>query len=116
MIDLRKYENLIRKLVADVNEKNQNWKWSVKYIGKSKVHIRWGYLDYLEEKNNCFFITANDYPDDEFLFNNIVYWHPEGEMISFTSFGERTYDTAKTIEEAIEQAIMGIAGYALSRY
>ena len=116
MIDLRNYSDLIRKCVAEENEKDQNWKWSVKSIGKSKVRIRWGYLDYLEEKNNCFSITANEYPDDEFLFNNIVYRHPSGDMISFTSFGKEPGNTAETIEEAIEQAIRGIARYAHNRY
>ncbi len=60
MIDLRNYENLIREKVAELNDKDPNWKWSIKYLGKSKVHIRWGYLDYLEEKNNCFFLVMEN--------------------------------------------------------
>ena len=54
MIDFRNYSDLIRKCVAEENEKDKNWKWSVRSIGKNKVRICWGYLDYLEEKNNCF--------------------------------------------------------------
>ncbi len=116
MIDFRNYSDLIRKCVAEENEKDKNWKWSVRSIGKNKVRIRWGYLDYLEEKNNCFSITANGYSDDDFVSNDIVYRHPSGGMISFTSFGKMPGNTAETIEEAIEQAIRGIARYAHSRY
>ena len=46
MIDLRNYKDYIRELVAKENEKDKNWRWSVKSIGKSRVRIRWGYLDY----------------------------------------------------------------------
>lgn len=60
MIDLRNYADLIRQLVADENEKDPNWKWSVKSIGKDKVRIRWGYLDYLEEKDNCFILEMGE--------------------------------------------------------
>ena len=56
MIDLRNYKDLIRELVAKENEKDKNWRWSVKSITKTRVRIRWGYLDYLEEKENCFII------------------------------------------------------------
>lgn len=57
MIDLRNYKDYIRELVAEENKKDKNWRWSVKSIGKSLVRIRWGYLDYLEEKENCFLLS-----------------------------------------------------------
>ena len=50
-IDFRNYADLIRKVVAEVNERDPIWKWSVHSISKRKVMIRWGYLDYLEEKH-----------------------------------------------------------------
>jgi hypothetical protein len=59
MIDLRDYKDYIRELVAKENEKDPNWKWSVKSIGKNLVRIRWGYLDYLEEKENCFLLELD---------------------------------------------------------
>ena len=59
MIDLRNYKDYIRELVAEENRKDKNWRWSVKSIGKSLVRIRWGYLDYLEEKENCFLIDLD---------------------------------------------------------
>ena len=52
MIDLRNYKDYIRELVSEQDKKDTNWRWSVKSIGKSLVRIRWGYLDYLEEKEN----------------------------------------------------------------
>lgn len=116
MIDLREYKDLIRKLVAEESAKDENWKWSVKSITKSKVLIRWSYLDGEPHPRDCFSITTNEYPDDEFTGNNVTYRHPTGEMISFTSFGDKSWDTASTPEEAIEQAIRGISYYAHSRY
>ena len=59
MIDLRNYKDLIRELVAKENDKDKNWRWSVKSISKNRVRIRWGYLDYLEEKENCFQIELD---------------------------------------------------------
>lgn len=60
MIDLRNYADLIRQLVKKEDEKDPNWKWSVKSIGKNKVRIRWGYLDFLGEKENCFIIEMQE--------------------------------------------------------
>lgn len=115
MIDLRDYGVQIRQLVAAENEKDENWKWSVKSISKNRVSISWGYLDYIGEKNT-FSITANEYPDDEFLGNNVVYRHPSGDMISFRTVGNKPGDTDGTIEGAITAAFKGIAYYAHSRY
>lgn len=68
MIDLRVYKDYIRDLVTKENEKDKNWHWSVKSIGKSLVRIRWGYLDYLEEKENCFLLKLDSsIPDMEWL-------------------------------------------------
>ncbi|MCX4307634.1 MAG: hypothetical protein OSJ69_17725 [Acetatifactor sp.] len=68
MIDLRNYKDYIRELVAEENRKDKNWRWSVKSIGKNRIRIRWGYLDYLEEENNCFIIDLDSStPDMECL-------------------------------------------------
>lgn len=60
MIDLRNYKDYIYELVAKENEKDKNWRWSVKSVGKSLARIRWGYLDYLEETENCFLLTIDE--------------------------------------------------------
>ncbi len=78
MIDLRNYKDYIRELVAEENRKDKNWRWSVKSIGKSRIRIRWGYLDYLEEENNCFIIDLDSsMPDMEWLHAR----RPDGELI-----------------------------------
>ncbi len=64
MLDLRNYKDLIRELVAKENEKDKNWRWSVKSIGKRLARIRWGYLDYLEETENCFLLTLDEVAGD----------------------------------------------------
>ena len=64
MIDLRNYKDYIRELVAEQDKKDKNWRWSVKSIGKSLVRIRWGYLDYLEEKENCFLLSMDEAAGD----------------------------------------------------
>ena len=116
-IDFRNYANLIRKAVKEANDRDPNWKWSVRSLSKRKVLIRWGYLDYLEEKHpkNCFSLTI-DQPGDEILWNAITYRHPSGEMLSFNDFGENSWNTHSTIEQAIEGAIKSIEYYAHSRY
>ena len=78
MIDLRNYKDLIRELVAKENDKDKNWRWSVKSISKNRVRIRWGYLDYLEEKENCFLIELDS------SIESMEWLHarrPDGEII-----------------------------------
>lgn len=116
-IDFRNYADLIRKAVKEANDRDPNWEWSIRSLTKCKVLIRWGYLDYLEEKHphNCFSLTI-DYPNDEHLWNAITYRHPSGEMLSFNTFGKDHWETHATVELAIEGAIRNIEGYAHSRY
>ena len=115
MIDLREYKSLIKQLLASENEKDPNWKWSIKSIGKKKVLIQWGYLDYLEEQypKNCFSITTEK---DKLLGDTVTWRHPTGDMMSFATIGFRPGDNARTIEEAIKLAVSGISSYAHTRY
>ena len=116
-IDFRNYADLIRKAVKEANERDPNWKWSVHSLTKRKVLIRWGYLDYLEEQHlrNCFSITI-DYPKDEELWNTIAYRLPEGNFLGFCDFGDKSWNTHSTIEQAILAAISRLVNYAHIRY
>ena len=114
-VDFRNYADLIRKAVKEANDRDPNWKWSVRSLSKRKVLIRWGYLDGEKPPHDCFSLTI-DYPKDEHLWNAITYRHPHGEMISFNTFGEDHWETHETVELAIEGAIRSIEGYAHSRY
>lgn len=116
-IDFRNYKDLIKTTVKEVNDKDPNWKWSVHSVTKHKVMIRWGYLDYCEEKHpkNCFSLTV-EYPTDVNLWNAIHCNKPDGEYINLRCFGDKSWDDDKTIELAIANSIRSIANYAHSRY
>jgi len=116
MIDLRDYSDLIRTTVAGVNERDPNWKWSVKSIGQKKVRIRWGYLDYLEEKQNCFVITLDC---DEEAGNWLWACLPDGDHIECYMVAEQPnprIGAEQTVKSGIQDAIHEIAYYARSRY
>ena len=100
MIDLRNYKDYIRELVAKENEKDKNWRWSVKSIGKSRVRIRWGYLDYLEEKENCFIIDLDSsIPDMEWLHAR----KPDGDIIECYMVVEGKPNPQVGAEQTIQQ-------------
>lgn len=113
-MDFREYEALIKEKVAQKNEKDTNWKWSVKSIGKTKVSIRWGYLDYLEEKKNCFILEV-DNDCGEWIYAMT----PHREMIECYMVSENpnpNIGAEMYTKKAIEYAIDEIAYYAHSRY
>lgn len=55
MFDLREHKDLIHSLVAEANENDINWEWSVESIEKTEAHIFWSYLEY-EGQRPCFVI------------------------------------------------------------
>lgn len=118
MIDLRNYADLIRKLVKKEDEKDQNWKWSVKSIGKNKVRIRWGYLDYLGDKENCFIIEMQEDNTEDMQWMSALL--PYGGIIEVFLVVEGKPNphvgAEQTIQTGIECAIWEIAHYAHSRY
>ncbi len=120
MIDLRNYADLIRQLVAEEDEKDPNWKWSVKSIGKDKVRIRWGYLDYLEEKDNCFILEMDNDTDDSGIGDWLWARLPHGNSIECYLVVEGDPDpeigAEQNIQTSIRDAIREIAHYAHNRY
>ena len=60
MFDLREHKNLIDTLVAEANENDTNWKWSVAFLDKTKARIFWGYLEYCEQPEPFFVIELED--------------------------------------------------------
>lgn len=55
MYDLREHKELISQLVSEANQNDENWRWSVKSVGKEKARIFWEYLEY-EGHKPCFTI------------------------------------------------------------
>lgn len=121
MIDLRNYEDMIRKLVKEADKKDPNWKWSVKYIGKEKVRIRWGYLDYLEEKENCFFLTMDNDKTEEGAGDWLWAMLPDGKshiecFLVVEGKPNPQVGAEQNIRDGIKWAIWEITHYAHSRY
>lgn len=116
MFDLRDYKDLIRAEVKKLDEKDANWKWSVKSIGKKQVKIRWGYLDYLEEENNCFIMEADC---DSCCGDWIWAIRPDGDRIECYMVAENPnprIGAEQTITSGIKDAIWEIGYHAGSRY
>ena len=120
MIDLREYADLIREEVRKANDRDKNWKWSIKSIGKKIVRIRWGYLDYMEEKDSAFILEM----DNEDADGNGGDWlwakTPDRDHIQCWMVVEgvpnRNIGAECNIKNAIRWAIEEIEYYAHSRY
>lgn len=111
-MNFREHTELIKQLVAIENSKDPNWRWYAPIINKGNVKIRWGYLDYLEEKQNKFIITSDG---DGWISAR----YPGGELIDVycTRKNPRPTVGCEITEEAgIEAAIHEIAYVAHHRY
>lgn len=60
MLDLREHKDLIHSLVAEANENDADWKWSVKSVGKTRARIFWSYLEYYDQSEPYFVIELED--------------------------------------------------------
>lgn len=117
MKTLRDYEQLIRDCVRKISDNDHNWNFSVKSFAKDKVSIRWTYLDYCHEKNNCFFLILKDY-DEEDQEYFLVARTPYDQMIDGELVTDREDKKSWQVsfENGIKYAINQIADYAHSRY
>ena len=114
MINLKEHANLLKSCVDIENEKDENWKWDIKSLGKNIVHIGWGYLDYCggHDGKKTFTITAETC---DALGDTLIARHPHGEMIDSIVVGGR-YADVQTIESGIKNIILAIATCAHSQY
>lgn len=120
MIDLREYEDLIREEVQKVNERDNNWKWSVKSVGKKRAYIRWGYLDYMEEKQNAFILEMENEKVDSDGGDWLWAKQPDGDHIECYMVVEGVPNprigAECNIKNGIRWAIDEIEHFAHSRY
>lgn len=63
MYDLREHKELISLLVSEANQNDENWRWSVKSVGKEKARIFWEYLEYCGQKEPYFSIVLENTGD-----------------------------------------------------
>lgn len=116
MANLRDYEELVRSYVSEFNENDMNWDWGIKSYAKDRVRIRWTYLDYCEEKNNCFFLTLSEEScdDGEWILSAR---YPDGEVIACYIVSENPVKFWQdSFEEAIKNSLNSIFHIAYSRY
>lgn len=116
MKTLRDYEELIRAEVSKIDKADPNWTFTVKSFAKDRVRIRWSYLDYLQEKNNCFILQLipSDDGDDYTLTSRT----PDDEMIDgyIVNDGKNLKLYQDSFENGIGKCIRALAYYAHSRY
>lgn len=117
MKNFRDYENLIRETVKKISDRDPNWNFSVKSLSKDRVRIRWTYLDYLEETENCFIMKLKD-EDKEFNDIFLSVRTPQDDMITghIISDSDNKRFWQESYENGIVSAIYEIADYAHSRY
>ena len=60
MFDLREHENLIQSLVAEANQNDPNWEWTVRRINKNEARIFWSYLEYCDEAELSFAVKLGE--------------------------------------------------------
>lgn len=119
MIDFRQHKDLIRQAVSEEDKLDPNWKWTVHSITKSRILIRWSYLNYVGEMfpNNCFGIFADQNSNGDGTYEDCLSWRrPDGKLIYFGDIGDDRYHDYRTVESAIKAAIKGVAEYAHDRY
>ena len=116
MIDLREYSDLIRLLVVQENARDKKWNWLVESISRTTALIRWGYLDFLGAKNNCFYLIAESHRiSGDWIWART----PNLNVIECFMVAEKPnprIGAQQTIESGIRDAIREIAYYAHSRY
>lgn len=121
MIDLNKYSDIIHKAVRAIDEKDCNWKWSVRSIGKHHIKIHWGYLGYLDDKSDCFIVRLhpghiNNF--DEPVCQVLSGRNPDETEFCFDIVTERDVDpddflcVETKIDEALPRLIKKVAEHA----
>ena len=116
MKNFKDYENMITTLVKEINDKDTNWEWSIQSLSEYLVRINWTYLDYCEEKDNCFILRLVD-PDEEFGDQFMTARTPQDDMIEgyfVAETADMSWDT--TWENGLIAALEEIAHYAHYRY
>ena len=118
MKNFRDYENLIRETIQKISDEDNNWNFTLRSLGKYNVRIRWTYLDYLGENENCFMITLRNEGDDPNEEMFLVSRTPHCKMINghFVSEEDKKKFWQESYESAIKDAIYEISSYAHNYY
>lgn len=99
-MNLKEKAKEIRSLVAELNKKDENWKWKVKTINKRSIKLYWEYLEYMGAKSDTFTIQYD--PEMEMFIGR----DQEGDFLN--------WDLEDTT--TLEGTIKSVYYYARSRY
>lgn len=111
-LDIRVYRETIKAAVAAERDADPNWSWSIRSLKKDIVHIGWGYLDYIGEKD-CF--TVEVLQDEENGDITVYGTMPNGSH-AYRFIGAKHWHDCLTIEEGITSAIQAMAFNAHRTY
>lgn len=111
-LDIRSYRENIKAAVAAERAADPNWSWGIRSLKKGIVHIGWGYLDYIGEKE-CFTVEVlqDETTGDVMVYGTI----PNGRHV-YCFIGPDHWDDAPTIEKGIASAIHCMASSAHRTY
>ena len=110
MVDLRDYKIVIRDAVAAERERDKNWGWRVVRVNKNSIVIRWGYLDYIEEKDSFVIRLMED--DGDVSLAGFMPGDPTLRDSLYVWIGDKHWHDCKTVDEGIRCAVRGIANRA----
>ena len=113
MYDLREHKELISQLVSEANQNDENWRWSVKSVGKEKARIFWEYLEYCGQKEPYFSIVLENTGDGYLIYAK----DEHGDTLNFEiveCVGLPRLNTP--IDEAIEKMVRCIVNTAHACY
>lgn len=94
----KEQREIIKGIAADLNSRDENWKWKISVIKNTEIHMWWEYLK--GEKQEYFKIT----------------YDPEMDFFSaYSNYGE---DITEELEDntSLKETIYSVFWYASNRY
>lgn len=115
MQDFRLAKETVKRVVAEIKEKDPNWSWRAEVL-KSEIRVWWGYLQYCDNENSHFTIKMSDRVEECGDTDNFVVArnehdeYMEGAILGFESWADGNLD------KCVEYLLRRIASIAHSRY
>ena len=114
MKNFRDYESLIRETINKINDKDENWIWTIHSFGKNCVTLRWGYLDGEKKYFSIKIEDPIDTSDGEMFITSRT---PLDKMINgHITHEDHTKAWQESYENAIKSSLYECFYYASTRY